>query len=298
MPLSSRESNGGFDLAAQWMGWKNVFQVEWDLYCQEVLKKNFKQSQRYGNIDEFDGKKYRGTINVLSGGPPCQPASNAGKRKGEKDDRWKWPEAIRVFGEIMPDIGVFENPDDLLTLDNGRAFERICLSLEDFGYTVETYGIPAACVGAWHERDRIWIIAYANHLYDSRGLDTGTRRAKAKGDKISDERKRETSHRQRIRFEPLAGAPFVTNTDPSGLPFTTCSKLKSLYQTYGAFAGSSLNRRITETGAYWKTEPGVGRMVHGIPNRVDRIKALGNAVVPQVVFEIFKTIQSMYDQTK
>src|ERR1051326_4992769 len=102
---------GGFDLAAEWMGWENVFQVEIDGFCSKVLKKNFPNVTRYSNIDEFDGKKYYGAIDILSGGPPCQPSSQAGKRKGEKDDRWKWPQTLRVLGEIRPRFALFENPD-------------------------------------------------------------------------------------------------------------------------------------------------------------------------------------------
>jgi len=231
---------GGFDLAAEWVGWENVFQVEIDKFCTKVLEKNFPNVKRYGDIKEFDGTQYRGAVDILSGGPPCQPASNAGKRKGEKDNRWLWPEAIRVFGEIRPTYGVFENPDDLLSLDNGKSFERICSQMEDFGYRIRTVGIPACCVGAWHERDRIWIIADTN----SKGLS-----------------------------QPAPG------------------KLRSISKSHELYTGRPINGTSSEIGIYWEIEPSVVRMVHGISNRMDRIKALGNSIVPQVAYEIFKAIE-------
>lgn len=284
---------GGFDLAAQWMGWENVFQVEWDKKCQQRLKKNFSQTEIYGNIDEFNGHRYTGIIDVLSGGPPCQPASNAGKRKGEKDDRWKWPQAIRVLGEIRPRYAVFENPDDLLSLDDGRAFERICVQMEDLGYKVETYGIPAACVGAWHERDRIWIIAYNDNFHDARGLEHRRDSSEARRGEEINKRKREAQDGQRIWSEPSTSSQIISNPYTQGLQESACGKFGSILETNGAFHRSELSGADATLGSYWKAEPGVVRMVHGIPNRVDRIKGLGNTIVPQVAFEIFKAIHSL-----
>src|SRR5688572_707622 len=93
---------GGFDLAAQWMGWENVFQVEIDKFCQKVLEKNFPNVKRYGDIKEFKGGDYRGTIDVLSGGFPCQPFSSAGERLGTEDHRHLWPENFRIVREVQP----------------------------------------------------------------------------------------------------------------------------------------------------------------------------------------------------
>lgn len=270
---------GGFDLAAQWMGWENVFQVERDPWCQKVLKKNFTQTKRYGDIDQFSGIPYYGAIDILSGGPPCQPSSNAGKRKGEKDDRWKWPEAIRVFGEIRPLIGVFENPDDILSLDNGEPFERICSALEDFGYQVETYGIPAACVGAWHRRDRVWIIAYADRL------------------RLNKKRNCQTSKQgwNIVERRHLQYSEISTYINSQGFQRAACAQFRGFHETSFAPQGCELGGRDAASGKYWQTEPGVVRMVHGLSGRVDRIKGLGNAIVPQIAFEIFKAIGTVID---
>lgn len=148
---------GGFDLAAQWMGWKNVFQVEIDSYCQRVLQKNFPNVARYGDIKEFDGTKYRGAIDVISGGFPCQPFSRAGRQQGEEDNRYLWPEMLRVINEVKPKFVVGENVAGIVNL----ALDEVCSSLEDSGYKIEIFNIPACAVGADHIRERIWILAYS-----------------------------------------------------------------------------------------------------------------------------------------
>lgn len=282
---------GGFQLAAAWMGWENIFSCEIDNFCNQVTKKHFPDCIQHGDIKTTDFSVYRGRVDIVTGGPPCQPTSQAGKRKGESDNRWLWPEAVRVFGEIMPRVGVFENPDDLLTLDNGEPFERICSSLEDFGYTVETYGVPAACVGAWHERDRIWIIAYANNFSNPRELDVRTNPGKAKTGKGANPKERKALDGKRLWTESNPGAEIISNINPPGLQSSAQRKFRSISQTTGTPSRSDPGRTYAEIGAYWETEPGVVRMVHGLPGRVDRIKALGNAIVPQVAYQIFKAIE-------
>lgn len=290
------EGIGGFSLAARWAGWETVAWVEWNEYCQNQLRKNFPEAKGYGDITKTDFRNYAGKIDILTGGPPCQPASLAGKRKGEEDDRWLWPEAIRVFGEVRPRYAVFENPDDLLTLDNGEPFERICSSLEDYGYKVETYGIPAACVGAWHERDRIWIIAYANNLHDKGGLADRENSSQAKRDKGTNGSEGQELDRERLWLESGSEAKTVPNINAPGLQEPTRGQFSGFFETNGASKGCESSGAFTEIGGYWQAEPGVGRMVHGVPNRVDRIKALGNSIVPQIAHEIFKAI-NQYEKT-
>lgn len=149
---------GGFDLAAQWMGWENVFQVEIDKFCQKVLEKNFPNVKRYGDIKEFDGSKYRGAIDVLSGGFPCQKFSLSGKGEADLSE---WKEMFRVVGQVQPAWVVAENVYGLLVRKNGLAFETVCLDLENAGYEVQPFIIPACAVGAHHKRERLWICAYS-----------------------------------------------------------------------------------------------------------------------------------------
>lgn len=152
---------GGFDLATSWMGWENVFQVEIDEFCQKVLQKNFPNVKRYGDIKQFDGAKYRGAIDVLSGGFPCQPYSSAGKRKGKDDERHLWPEMLRVIREISPRWVVGENVRGLTNWNGGLVFDEVQADLEAAGYEVLPFILPAAGVNAPHRRDRIWFVAHA-----------------------------------------------------------------------------------------------------------------------------------------
>lgn len=160
---------GGFDLAAEWMGWTNSFQCEIDPFCQKVLAKNFPDADRHTDIKQFDARRYRGTVDVLSGGFPCQPASYAGKRKGQADDRWLWPDTMRVIDEVQPPWFVGENVAGLITL----GLDTVLFDLEAAGYDVETFLLPACGVGAPHQRERLWIVAHSAGAGFEKRLQTG-----------------------------------------------------------------------------------------------------------------------------
>lgn len=152
---------GGFDLAAQWMGWENVFQVEWDSFCQKVLAKNFPNVTRYGDIKEFDGTKYRGLIDIISGGFPCQDISIAqvgrGRAKGIKGERsGMWFEYARVIREIRPKYIVFENSPMLTS----RGLESVIAELSKCGYMCEWRYFYATQFGQRHRRKRLYGLAY------------------------------------------------------------------------------------------------------------------------------------------
>lgn len=249
---------GGFDLAASWMGWENVFQVEKDERCQSVLAKHFPKTKRHGDIKKFDGSEYAGTIDIISGGFPCQPVSNTGKRKGDKDYRWLWPENDRIIRTIRPRFYVGENVRGLLSWNGGILFEQVQTDLEDAGYEIATNLLPACAVELDHERERVFFVAHrrddvhapkSNNRTDR--TSEGARQGKHKAD-------RQASFRERIRVESHPGT-----TSPE------------------------MDRR--ERGS----EPSVGGMVHGFPGWLDRIGELGNAVAPPLVFEIFKAIETL-----
>ena len=153
---------GGFDLAAEWAGLKNVFNCEIDPFCQKILKKNFPKVKQFNDIAKTDFKKFRGKIDFVSGGFPCQPFSLAGKRKGTADDRHLWPEMFRVICEIQPKFVVAENVSGIVNWNNGMVLEKVFSDLESQNYEVSAFIIPACAVNAPHRRDRIWIIAHAN----------------------------------------------------------------------------------------------------------------------------------------
>ena len=302
---------GGFDLASEWMGWDNVFQVEIDDYCQKVLAKNFPNVKRYGDIKEFKGEA--GSVDILTGGFPCQPFSHAGKRKGQSDDRYLWPEYLRVIREIKPTYVVGENVAGLISMEDGKTLDGILSDLEGEGYAIESFIIPSCGVGAWHRRDRIWIIAYnnsrgrrerengkvhrrrlSNSLRDSNSKDAGkvstdTKCKRGNSRKIYTGNNQETLQGKKTNSHKSMGKD-VSDTNSQGLQVRPRREFGSIQCEEKTPQGSKPGRTITEGWKYWATEPNMGRVANGISNRVDRLKGLGNAIVPQVAYEIFKAI--------
>ena len=164
---------GGFDLAAQWMNWTNVFHTEWNEFGQKVLQHHFPQSISYHDIIKTDYTIHNGDIDIITGGFPCQPFSLAGKRKGKDDERYLWHEMLRAIQQIQPTYVVAENVRGLLTIDGGMVFEQVCADLEAEGYEVQPILLPAAGVNAPHRRDRIFIVGYAANTNDNRNSSQG-----------------------------------------------------------------------------------------------------------------------------
>jgi DNA (cytosine-5)-methyltransferase 1 len=306
-------------LAARWMGWETVAWVEIDKFCQQVLKKNFPEAKGYGDIKEFDGTQYRGAVDIITGGFPCQPFSTAGNRKGKEDHRYLWPEMLRVIREVQPAYIVGENVYGLVNWSRGLVFEQVCADLENEGYQVQPIILPACGVNAPHRRDRVWFVAYSESNDDRRaerelckenGRPVGELLSApiGAGEGLCGERatinsKRESNGRHNAGESSGIRMDMVRNImDEAGR-----------YEGSNDFESSSVNVANTnvcglegsENETPWKftvdrntwhqfpTQSPVCRGNDGIPNRVDRIKALGNSVVPQVVFEIFKAIQSI-----
>jgi DNA (cytosine-5)-methyltransferase 1 len=155
---------GGFDLAAEWMGWDNIFHCEWMPFPRQVLKYHFPKSLSYEDITKTDFTIHRGSIDILTGGFPCQPYSSAGKRLGKEDERHLWPHMLRAIQEIEPTYVVGENVRGLTNWNGGVVFEEVCADLEACGYEVQPILLPACAVGAPHRRDRVWFIAYSNRF--------------------------------------------------------------------------------------------------------------------------------------
>ncbi len=127
---------GGFDLAAEWMGWENIFHCEWMEFPRKVLDYHFPNADSHIDICKTDFKKYANEIDILTGGFPCQPFSMAGKRKGTDDERYLWGEMLRAIQEIKPTFVIAENVAGILSIDDGLVFEQVCLDLEAEGYEV------------------------------------------------------------------------------------------------------------------------------------------------------------------
>jgi DNA (cytosine-5)-methyltransferase 1 len=153
---------GGFDLAADWMGWENIFHCEIAEFPRKILNHYWPNAECHEDIKKTDFTKYCGTVDIISGGFPCQPYSAAGKRLGKEDDRHLWPEMLRVIREVKPQWVVGENVRGLLNWNGGMVFHEVCADLENIGYEVQAFIIPASGINAPHQRERLWIVAHSN----------------------------------------------------------------------------------------------------------------------------------------
>jgi DNA (cytosine-5)-methyltransferase 1 len=153
---------GGFSYGLEQVGFKTVAFCEMDKYCKLVLQKHWKGVKIYNDVKELKGEeiiKEHGTIDLVTGGFPCQPFSIAGSRKGTNDNRHLWPEMFRIIKELKPRWIIGENVRNIISIQDGMVFENVCTDLEGEGYEVRAFNIPAAGIGAPHKRERIWIVA-------------------------------------------------------------------------------------------------------------------------------------------
>ena len=278
---------GGFSLAAQrvWGEEHNIVAfVEQDKYCQQILNKHWPDVPIFDDIKEYkyDAKE---EIDLLTAGVPCQPSSVAGKRRGSADHRWLWPHAHRIIEEAKPRWIIFENPNGFLTVNNGLEFEITMVNLEKEGYETQAYIIPACSIDAPHQRYRIFILAYSGHIMQFTNEISRSNEQTSIG---APERQNGTVESKgssicKGRIEILA------NANPERSQRWNCQSLSERV--------SKLSTRPCGTqpanGDYWLPEPNVGRVANGISNRVDRVKALGNAIVPQVVMPIMQAIKEI-----
>lgn len=243
---------GGFDLGLERAGMEIAWQVEIDDYCRKVLAKHWPDVPKYGDIREC---RDLGTVDLVCGGFPCQPFSTAGKQSGKEDHRYLWPEMLRVISETGARWVIGENVPGIVHLE----LDNVLSDLEGIGYTTWTAIIPAVGVDARHKRDRVWIVAYSESNGDMR--------------EPGDVRKKNGGSRSALqRFADCASD--VSDTNSSGF--------KEQWSTLT----TSEKHEAIERCCKWEPEPGVGRVANGVSHRVDRVKGLGNAVVPQIP-EIF-----------
>jgi DNA (cytosine-5)-methyltransferase 1 len=272
---------GGFDLAAQWMGWENVFHCEWNPFGQKVLHYYWPEAEQFTDITKSDFTKYANRIDILTGGFPCQPYSMAGKRLGKEDDRHLWPEMLRAIREVQPRWVVGENVLGLVNWSNGLVFHEVQADLENEGYEVQPYVLPAASVNAPHRRDRVWFVAYSNY----KGGGNGFGQVQNENGKIS---------------------KWNNNAELSNTNKFDAANSKSFRQKCSLENGELEGRRFRQSNQRnaWDSFPSVSPICigdDGLSDRLDSItfskwrtesiKAGGNAIVPQVVYQIFKAIE-------
>lgn len=286
---------GGIDLAAEMAGFTTVAQCEIDEYASKILAKNFKGAPNLYDIRTVTNARLREygidpkTITLLSAGFPCQPYSLAGKGFGDGDERDLWGEVARCIGEIKPRWFIGENTPGLFSRSNQRYFNRILRDLTEMGYRV-SWGIWGACdVGAPHKRERIFICAKRScgDISDSackrRNKDQIQRGEFKKSRRETDKRVIQES---RLQFVGVCGG--VSDAYGYGL-----GKYRSEEKTQKNRSRGDNYRRRTEEDAIrrrWEIEPDVGRVANGISGRVDRLRCLGNAVVPQQIYPLLYAI--------
>lgn len=295
---------GGFDLAAEWMGWQNIFHCEWNEFCKKVLKYYWPDAKSYRDIDETDFTIWRGQIDVLSGGFPCQPYSTAGKRQGKEDVRHKWPQMLRAIREIQPGYVVGENVRGITNWNGGLVFDEVQADLEAEGYEVLPFLLPACGVNAPHRRDRVWFVAHSNS-YGHRGKAGSECDPGEAGQNKSEGDKRERLWNATLRNDEKE---FIANSNIQGLQVVSCGKQRCVHRQNESQQRSKLGRTFTK-GNEWNefpTQSPICRRDDGLSSELDGItfskwrnesvKAYGNAIVPQMAYEIFKVIESLNKQ--
>jgi DNA (cytosine-5)-methyltransferase 1 len=358
---------GGFDLAAEWMGWENIFHCDINPFGKKVLEYYYPKSISYGDITKTDFTIHRGDIDILTGGFPCQPYSLAGKRKGKEDERHLWPQMLRAIREIQPRWIIGENVYGLVNWDGGLVFHEVQSDLEAEGYEVFPYVLPACSIGAVHRRDRVFFIAYSKSIrstisklgksqskqqiqtrcdidrFESMGITTNSNNFRCNEcngeyaeqsvnggiNALNDTCQMSTSESitdsECVRLEYGKEARDIPEGE--GKTQSKRSKSSESFETNGTkwnatdSDGIRLRResdRIRESGFtceneqrnYWENFPTVSPICNGddgISDRLDSITfskwrkqsimAGGNAVVPQLIYVLFKTI-SKFEQLK
>ena len=314
---------GGFQLAADWMGWENLMSCEINQVLNQVTKFYYPNCIQHEDIRETDFTIYRGKVDILTGGFPCQPYSSAGKRLGKEDERHLWPEMLRAVGEIEPQIIVGENVYGLVNWNGGLVFDEVQIELETKGYQVAPIILPACAVNAPHRRDRVWFVVYSDKC-SKRPSRTSDRIIIGEGSNYNDEPKergeqteqyfgcsdvlqidtntsntRIESLRQK-RKDSVHGLEPIANTERKRQPKQRQSN-GSMY--------SKENKEWKASWSYddgrWPTQSPVCSGNDGLPTGLDgftlstwrqeQIKAYGNAIVPQVALEIFRAINKTLD---
>ena len=284
---------GGFSLGLERAGMTTVAFCEFDPFCRSVLAKHWPLVPIHEDIRNLDGYQYRGSVELVAGGFPCQPFSVAGKRGGASDDRALWPEMFRVIREIHPTWVIGENVPGIIAME----LDSVLSDLAGEGYSCQTFVIPACTVDAPHRRDRVWVVAHANGEGESDvAVNEGARPRKLVADAYprqrngADERVRAGRNATDACGENVADSSRSRSQGISDFGIDGEVRAKPDHKQPDRFGGGSFWLCDPARAAIWEPEPGMGRMAAGIPRRVDRLRALGNAVVPQVVEEIGRLI--------
>ena len=304
---------GGFDLAAEWMGWENVFHCEWMEFPRKVLDYHFPDADSHIDICKTDFTKYANTIDILTGGFPCQPFSLAGKRKGTDDERYLWGEMLRAIQEIKPRFVIAENVFGITNIDGGLVFQQVCLDLENEGYEVQSFIIPAAAKNAPHRRDRCWFIAYAiDKRWERKGEQPKRRNTQQFVGCVSEANATNSKGKRSSGLLIRKKKTHAINGINGGIGYASNTNgTNNKTRTHGQILGQP-NREKTnghcnvERSNQWQNFPTQSPICSGddgLPTELDgitfpkwraeSIKGYGNAIVPQIAYQLFQIINDL-----
>lgn len=284
---------GGFDLAAEWMGWENVFHCEYNEFGRKILNYYWPESISYNDIKETDFTRHSGQIDILTGGFPCQPYSTSGKRKGKQDDRHLWPEMLRAISEIKPRWIVGENVTGIIGWNEGLVFEEVQFEMEDQGYETAAFILPACAVGAPHRRDRVWFVS----RLITNSCSYGCNRYKEFKEGCENKPIRLSLN----EFDAFSSTKSTANSNCFGSerwkkrhkPKTREKSIEKQIKRYNQFLAKGWEKFPTQSPVFSGND-GIPCELDGITVskwKKESIKAYGNAIVPQVAHQIFKAIQ-------
>ena len=283
---------GGFSLGLESTGYfETIAFVEKDKFCQQVLKKNFKDIPIESEVRDVKGERY--AADIITGGFPCQPFSVAGKRRGTDDDRYLWDETIRIIRECKARWFIGENVEGIINIQDGMVLRQVQDDLEKEGFQVQCLVIPASSIGAWHQRKRVWILAYSKHNGSHRSKGNETIESSNQSKEwlfIRDDQdvsNTNTGFSVRENEEVQArgntindGSKDVSNTNEQRTQVQIKRKHTSI-----KMSGSSSQK------TWWQTQSSLCRVPNGLSyeldkDRTNRIKSLGNSIVPLIAREL------------
>jgi len=273
---------GGFSLGLERAGFETVAFCEIDKKAQLVLKKHWPDVPIYDDVTKLNGEMFNGqTVDIICGGFPCQDISLAGKGAGLAGERsGLWFQFHRLIKEIRPRYAIIENVAAL----RSRGLDEVLRSLAEIGYDAEWHCIPASAVGAPHRRDRIWIVAYPNNNGRDGSKNADSNPARNGGGAPWKDISEQSSGSSDLGRD-------VRGSEEKIMAYPNSPRLEGQLSEFGQAQRPISKARFTVLGSHgwiprtdsqWKVEPSVGRVAHGIPKRVDRLKQLGNSVVPQI----------------
>ena len=312
--LSLFSGAGGGLLGTKLLGWRHVGYVEYERYCQQVIAQRIKdgilsEAPIFGDVREFvqsgAAKKYKGFVDVVTAGFPCQPFSVAGKRKGKEDERNMWPSTIQIIRDVQPRYALLENVPGLL---NSGYFQEILGSLAQAGYDAKWIVLGADDVGAPHRRKRLWIKATSQDPKRGRCVHweheeervqvreqwepgSGSReRVPREASNVADTKSEQcnvSDNHTGVSMEREQVSESGDSSRSDRIPNASSERLEG----WESSVRESEEHSSSSGSCWWSTEPNVGRVAHGVASRVDRLKAIGNGQVPLVVAQAWEILK-------